>query len=59
MSETKSRTRTGIVRTVLLRPEQDEALNRLLEEIGMNRNQLVRLIAEKATWSDIDRIMHN
>lgn len=46
---------TGVHRNVVLRPHQDERLNRLIEESGVvaNRNQLVRLIADKATPADL------
>jgi hypothetical protein len=57
-AETKCRTRTGIVRTVLLRPEQDAALERLIADVGLNRNQLVRLIAEKARPEDIQALIN-
>lgn len=45
--------KTGVTRSLLFTPEQDERLNRLCETSGLNRNALVRLIAEKATPRDI------
>ena len=57
MSQAAKRTRTGRVRTVLLTPDQDARLNMLCSETGINRNQIVRMVAEKLTVTDVMEIV--
>lgn len=45
--------RTGKIRSVLFRPEQDERLEWLLAEVGLSRNSLFRLVAEAMTPEDV------
>lgn len=49
--------RTGKNRSVLLRPEQDDALTRLIEETGINRNQIFRLVATRMTPLDVTELL--
>ncbi len=51
--EAKKRTVNGVPRSLLLRPEQDGRLNRLLEAVEMNRNEFVKLCADKMTPNDV------
>ena len=45
--------RTGKIRCANLRPFEDEALNALVEETGVNRNRLIRLVATRMTADDV------
>lgn len=45
-----------IYRSLLFTREQDRRMNRLLEAVDMNRNALVRLVAEKMTPDDVDML---
>lgn len=54
----KKRTVNGVTRSLLLTKPQDERLNRLVGAFpGLNRNQLVRLVAEKARPEDIQMLI--
>ena len=55
---------TGKHRTVVLRPYHDDRLNKLISDVrnrglerGHNRNDLVRLIAEKLTVDDVANLI--
>ena len=49
----RKKTVTGIHRTVVLRPEMDERLSKLLSATGLNRNELFRLVATRMTPKDV------
>jgi len=53
----RTKTVNGQTRSVIFTQEQDDRLNRLIEAAGdygvKNRNQLLRLVADKMTPSDV------
>lgn len=51
--EKRSRTRNGIMRSLLLPKPVDERLTKLCEATDLNRNALVKLVAMVATPKDI------
>jgi hypothetical protein len=46
----------GVSRSLLLTQEQDARLEKLLAATGLNRNQFVRICAEKMKPSDMDKL---
>lgn len=50
--------RKGISRSLILPAPTDERLNKLCAEVDMNRNALVKLVADKATPDDIKRLLN-
>lgn len=52
----RKKTVTGIHRTVVLRPEMDVRLTKLLEATGLNRNELFRLVACRMNPKDVEEL---
>lgn len=48
--------KTGTVRSVVFRPDQEARKDRLLAETGLNLNQLLRLCIDKLTPTDIEEL---
>lgn len=48
--------KTGVHRTVNLPPEVDARLTGLLEETGLNRNQLFKLVAQTMKVADVEAL---
>lgn len=48
--------RNGKTRSILLTPDQDARMDRLIGDTGLNRNKLVRLMAEKMTPEDVKEL---
>lgn len=48
--------KNAVYRNINLRPEEDAALEKLVEASGLNRNQLFRMLAVTLTPADVEAL---